>query len=306
MIKRRTFLATAGAALATAAADTPDSGAPALQPSLKVKFLGSGSACWEKEPRTSKIFRRYSSILVDGRFLIDFTWMTADMLPAGFVPEGIVYTHSHPDHYDAKAAVKLGVRHVYLQRGWLADAKADFAKAVEKVGGTAPEIHPLDVFKPFRLAGCEILPLPGNHWTGKLHEQALIYTVKKACAGGTVRLLYATDTSGLPAQAFFGGSMSRKHPITAAIMEATGQPGRPFDGLRISHSSADTVREIFTTWLKPGEPGKRSYTPNPGQKVWLTHIGYYEWGQNTFEDRLADGFAVAHDGLEVEFRPYGA
>ncbi len=26
-----------------------------------------------------------------------------------------------------------------------------------------------------RVAFYEILPLPGNHWTGKPHEQALIY-----------------------------------------------------------------------------------------------------------------------------------
>lgn len=100
--------------------------------------------------------------------------------------------------------------------------------------------------------------------------------------------------------------MSRQNPITAAIMEGTGQPGRKFDGLCISHSTADMVNDVFTTWLKPGEPGKRAYTPNPGQKVWLTHIGYYEWGQNTFEDQLPSGLAVAHDGLELEFRPYGA
>ena len=181
MMKRRTFVATAGAALAVTAADNP---APAaLGESLKVRFVGSGSACWEKEPRTSKIFRRYSSLLVDDTFLIDYTWMGADMLPAGCVPQAIVYTHSHPDHYDAKAAVKLGVRHVYLQRGWLADARADFAKAVEKVGGVAPEIHPLDVFRKFRIGDYELQPLPGNHWTGKLHEQALIYTVKKVCKG---------------------------------------------------------------------------------------------------------------------------
>lgn len=304
MMKRSEFIATMGAALAASAvAETAEA---VLPESMKVKFIGSGSACWEKEPRTSKIFRRYSSVLVDNAFLIDYTWMGADMLPPGFVPQAIVYTHSHPDHYDAKAAVKLGVRHVYLQRGWLADAQADFAKAVEAVGGTAPEIHPLDLFTPFRVGDCELLPLPGNHWTGKPYEQALIYTVKKACKGGNVRLLYATDTSGITSQAYFGGGFSRKNPLTAAIMEATGQPGRKFDGLRISHSTADTVNEIFTSWLKPGEPGKRAYTPNPGQKVWLTHIGYYEWGQKTFDDVLPAGLAVAHDGLELEFRPYGA
>ena len=43
--------------------------------------------------------------------------------------------------------------------------------------------------------------------------------------------------------------------------------------------------------------------PNPGQPVYLTHIGYYEWGQRTFDDRLPPGLQLAHDGLEGLFKP---
>lgn len=293
--------ASAGAEDREVASNTPI--APTEEESLKVKFVGSGSACWEREPRTSKICRRYSSILVDNRFLIDYTWMGADMLPEGFAPKAIVYTHSHPDHYDPKAAVKLGVKHVFLSRTWAEDAKKEFAAAAEKLGLPAPEIHPTELYRPFTLGRIyEILPLPGNHWTGRLHEQAQIYVVKKLCRTGAVRLLYATDTSGLPSGAFFGGIV--KEPLTGVIMEATGQPGRKFDGLQISHSTADTVNNIFTSYLKPKKPGEKGarYTPPEGQPVYLTHIGYYEWGQRLFEDLLPKGLAVAFDGLEVDFR----
>ena len=139
-MKRRTFLGGMGAATVVGlAADTVGRvvpGAPSGDEGLHVRFLGSGSACWEKEPRTSKIFRRYSSVLIDGRFLIDYTWMAEDMLPEGCRPDTVIYTHSHGDHYDPRAAVKLGVKHVYLQRGWLADAKRDFEKAVASLGGS--------------------------------------------------------------------------------------------------------------------------------------------------------------------------
>ena len=175
-MNRRMFLGGMGAATAVGLAGEAKADAPGDDGGLHVRFLGSGSACWEKEPRTSKIFRRYSSVLVDGAFLIDYTWMAEDMLPEGCRPDTVIYTHSHGDHYDPRAAVKLGVRHVYLQRGWLADANRDFEKAVaqERVPPVMPEIHPLDVCVPFNLGGYEILPLPGNHWTGKPHEQALI------------------------------------------------------------------------------------------------------------------------------------
>ena len=311
-MKRRTFLGGMGAAaavgLATEVGHAVPS-APSGDEGLHVRFLGSGSACWEKEPRTAKIFRRYSSALIDGRFLIDYTWMAEDMLPEGCRPDTVIYTHSHGDHYDPRAAVKLGVKHVYLQRGWFADAKRDFEKAVEKVGRDVlgapckpPEIHPLDVCVPFNLGGYEILPLPGNHWTGKPHEQALIYKVTKRCRDGAVRLLYATDTSGLMSTVFFHGCR-KDAPLTAVIMESTGNPVQKFGGMNISHSTASTVNDIFTTYLKPG---KGHYMPNPGQPVYLTHIGYYEWGQKTFDEQLPAGLKLAHDGLEVLFRPSGA
>ena len=298
-MNRRTFLGGMGAATAVGLAGEAKADAPGDDGGLHVRFLGSGSACWEKEPRTSKIFRRYSSVLIDGAFLIDYTWMAEDMLPEGCRPDTIVYTHSHGDHYDPRAAVKLGVKHVYLQRGWLADAKRDFEKAVENVGGVVPEIHPLDVCVPFNLGGYEILPLPGNHWTGKPHEQALIYKVTKRCKDGAVRLLYATDTSGLMSTVFFHGCR-KDAPLTAVIMESTGNPVQKFGGMNISHSTASTVNDIFTTYLKPG---RGHYMPPPGQPVYLTHIGYYEWGQKTFDDQLPPGLKLAHDGLEVLFKP---
>ena len=298
-MNRRTFLGGMGAATAVGLAGEAKADAPGDDGGLHVRFLGSGSACWEKEPRTSKIFRRYSSVLIDGAFLIDYTWMAEDMLPEGCRPDTIVYTHSHGDHYDPRAAVKLGVRHVYLQRGWAEDAKRDFAAAAETVGGRVPEIHPLDVCVPFVLDGYEILPLPGNHWTGKPHEQALVYKVTKRCRDGAVRLLYATDTSGLMSTVFFHGCRTDA-PLTAAIMESTGNPVQKFGGMNISHSTTTTVNDIFTTYLKPGN-GR--YMPNPGQPVYLTHIGYYEWGQKTFDDQLPPGLKLAHDGLEVLFKP---
>ena len=312
-MKRRTFLGGMGAAAAVGlAAETVGRavpGAPSGDEGLHVRFLGSGSACWEKEPRTSKIFRRYSSALIDGTFLIDYTWMAEDMLPEGCRPQTILYTHSHGDHYDPRAAVKLGMRHVYLQRGWVADARRDFEKAADKVGRDVlgapcktPEIHPLDVCVPFNLGGYEILPLPGNHWTGKPHEQALIYKVTKRCKDGAVRLLYATDTSGLMSTVFFHGCR-KDAPLTAVIMESTGNPVQKFGGMNISHSTASIVNDIFTTYLKPG---KGHYMPNPGQPVYLPHIGYYEWGQRTFDEQLPPGLKLAHDGLEVLFRPTGA
>jgi len=268
---------------------------------LKVRFLGTGAADWDRAPRTGKIYRRWSSILVDNRFAIDFTKLSPEMLPEGCKPKAIVYTHSHPDHYSPATAVKMGVQHVFLHRSWVNDARADFEKAVAQVGGEMPVIHPLDVGRRFRIGPYEILPLPGNHYTGKDYEQALIYKVAKACKRGVARFLYATDTSGITSAAFFMGCRS-KEPINAVIMEACGRPGRKFDGLSISHTTADRVNEIFTSFLKPG---KSAFKPTgANQKVYLTHLGYGDWGENTFADTLPPTLTTASDGQEIEIPPY--
>lgn len=313
MTSRRDFI---GAALAASAVGTgcattaaaegiselPASTGPEQtdDPSLRVRFLGTGAADWERAPRTGKIYRRWSCVLIDNRFLIDFTHKSEDMIPDGCRPKAILYTHSHPDHYDPKAALKLGVKHVFASRTWIADTKAEYEKVLAAVGGELPVFHPLDVGKRFRLGPYEILPVPGNHYADRWYEQALLYKVTKLCKDGPARLFYATDTSGIMSSAYFLACRS-KEPINAVIMESCGRPGHKFDGLSISHSTADRVKEIFSTILKPG---KSAYRPSsPDQPVYLTHVGYGDWGTNTFDEELGPGFRVASDGQEIEVRP---
>ena len=76
---------------------------------LKVRFLGTGAADWNGRDARGEL-RRLSSILVDDGVLVDFTSTALDMLPEGVRPEAILYTHSHDDHYDPKAALGLGVK----------------------------------------------------------------------------------------------------------------------------------------------------------------------------------------------------
>ena len=311
MTSRRDFI---GAALAATAVQTACATAGAergeLPPStgpeqtedecIKVRFLGTGAADWAYAPQDVKIRRRWSSILVDNRFMIDCTQMAAEMLPEGCRPKALLYTHSHPDHYNPGAAVKLGIEHVFAHRSLIEDARRDYEKAVAAVGGRMPVLHPLEIGVRFRLGPYEILPLPANHYADRPHEQALIYKVTKLCRDGAARFLYATDTSGIPSWAFFLGCR-RNEPFQVAIIESCGQPGHKFDALSISHNTADRVKEIFTTFLKPG---KSAYRPSsPDQPVYLTHVGYGDWGEKTFDEELGPGFKVASDGQEIEVRP---
>ena len=120
---RRNFLRTVGAATAAAAVAETGLGASPVkkdkktevkkETGLKVRFLGTGAADW-KGPDERGEHRRLSSVLLDDRILIDFTPTDADMLPEGCKPECIFYTHSHGDHYNPEALLKLGVPKAHL------------------------------------------------------------------------------------------------------------------------------------------------------------------------------------------------
>ena len=111
-------------------------------PGIQVRFLGTGGADW-RGPADNGELRRHASILADGKVVFDFTASALDMVPEGLHPQVIFYTHSHDDHYDPGAALKLGVRRAYVGATWTERAREDFRKSSEREGIPAPEIIPI-------------------------------------------------------------------------------------------------------------------------------------------------------------------
>ena len=86
---------------------------------IRIRFLGSGAAGWKPElAKKNPDMRRQSSVLLENSALIDFTMCSFDMLPAECRPEVLFLTHSHGDHYSPKAAVRSGVKRMYVQETW--------------------------------------------------------------------------------------------------------------------------------------------------------------------------------------------
>lgn len=260
-----------------------------------VKFIGTGAADWTA-PRKDGEFRRLTSILVNDKFLIDYTASDKDMLPEGFCPEAIFYTHSHSDHFNAEAALNLGVTKVYVGETWLGRAQKAFAKASQKTGIAAPEIIPVVVGGRYLQDGLVLTALPGNHATGDPNEQALIYLIEST----TSRVLYATDTAGITAQAAkISGLDAHKAgtPINGLIMEATVGMGHETDFRYFNHSSVDRVATIVKVLRD-----SRRYAPKPGQSVYITHLSYELHGtQADLDKNLPKPLKAAYDGLTVEF-----
>ena len=302
---RRKFLKSVG--FATAAVTLPGSALETLsgKPSrkdwtgLKVRFLGTGAADWNGKDARGE-HRRLSSILLDGRILVDFTPSDRDMLPPGCEPKTVFYTHSHDDHYDAAAAIELGIETAYVGATWASRAAEEMEEVSNRLGRPAPAVIPISVGQRISVGDIALTALPANHATADLSEQTLIYLIEKQ----DVRLLYATDTGGIPVIAARLAGIDAHIPgqngITALIMEATmGMDQKGDEDYRIfTHSSVNTVLRTVHVLESTGR-----YHPMKDQKVYLTHLARTLHGtQAELDATLPKPLAAAYDGLEVVFK----
>ena len=282
---------------------------------IRVRFLGSGASGWdpkwlEKTPFT----RRQTSALLENRVLIDFTACSFDHLPKGCRPEALFQTHSHGDHYSPTALVRVGVKRLYVHETWASAAEAAVSAAADKLGLPAPEVIPLNFGVPVVEGGMAFTPVPANHSTSRVTDGVLERTCLYLVEKGPTRLLYATDTAGIPNDAArmigidpivseknyptrFAGNpfVSPPKAITALVMEAT--MGNVEEHLCYeAHSGVPTVARLLATLRKFDR-----YRPPEGQSAYVTHLGvrYRGWPSEKIDAELPEGIKSASDGLEI-------
>lgn len=282
---------------------------------IRVRFLGSGASGWKpKWAKSNPNMRRQSSVLLENKVLIDFTHSAFDMLPAGCRPEVLFQTHSHGDHYNPSAAVKSGVKRMYVQETWAAAARRDIEEAANKLGLPAPEVVAIPFGMPIEECGLRLTGVPANHSTSRVTEGRLERTSLYLVEKGPARLLYATDTGGIPGDAarMIGidphirednfaryaqseSYVAKPQAITAIIMEATD--GDIDDDFRLFvHSSVQAVARTVTMLKKQGR-----FAPPNGQSAYITHLGikYRGWAAEKINAEIPDVLRAASDGLEV-------
>lgn len=322
-ISRRNFLAssTALAALAGCTSTKPKAPAPAPEPErvmstetgIRVRFLGSGAAGWKPGMAKNPHMRRQSSVLLENKVLIDFTTCSFDMLPTDCKPEALFQTHSHGDHYNPKAAVKSGVKRMYVQETWADAARQEIGKAAEELSLPAPEVIALPFGKPVIEGGMRITGVPANHSTSRVTDGVLERTSLYLVEKGASRLLYATDTGGIMGDAArimgidphvteknfarypVSQYVSKPKALTAFIMEATN--GDLDEDFRLFvHSGVPTVARTVNMLIK----NKRLVLP-AGQHAYVTHLGikYRGWPSEKIEKEMPDVLRAAYDGLEL-------
>lgn len=306
--------ATKSAIQPSAAAAAPK-GKMSKESGIRVRFLGSGAAGWRPEwAKRNPNTRRQSSVLLENRVLIDFTMCSFDMLPAGCRPEVLFQTHSHGDHYNPKAAVKSGVKRMYVQETWASAARAEVGEAAAALGLPAPEVIALPFGKPVIECGMRFTSVPANHSTSRITDGVLERTSLYLVEKGASRLLYATDTGGIPGDAArmigidphvneknfdrFATSAPYVHKpqaLTAFIMEATD--GDSDEDFRLFvHSSVQAVSRTVNMLVKYGR-----FAPPSGQHAYVTHLGlkYRDWPSKKIEEVIPPTLRAAFDGLEL-------
>ena len=282
---------------------------------IRIRFLGSGAAGWRKElAAKSPHMRRQSSVLLENRALIDFTRCSFDMLPKDCRPEVLFQTHSHGDHYNPKAAVESGVKRMYVHESWFTAARREVAQAAQELARPAPEVIALQFGRPVEECGMRFTCVPANHSTSRVTEGVLERTALYLVEKGPSRLLYATDTGGIPGDAArmigidphvtkenfsrfaaSGPYVSEPKAITAFVMEATD--GDLDEDFRLFvHSSVQVVARTVAMLIKNGR-----YTPPPGQHAYITHLAikYRGWPSEKIDAELPPTLRSAHDGLEL-------
>ena len=312
---RREVLAGGVAALGSLVGGRAFAADESAERGIRVRFLGSGAAGWKSEwAKTSPHMRRQSSVLLENKALIDFTKCSFDKLPEGCRPEVLFQTHSHGDHYNPKAAVKSGVRRMYVHESWAKAAQRDVAEVAQALSLPAPEVVALQFGRPVEECGMRFTSVPANHSTSRVTDGVLERTSLYLVEKGPARLLYATDTGGIPGDAArmmgidphvneknldrYARSVqyvSEPKALTAIVMEATD--GDLDEDFRMFvHSSVQVVARTVAMLIKNGR-----YAPPPGQHAYITHLGikYRNWPSEKIDAELPPILRSAHDGLET-------
>lgn len=321
MIDRRNFLlsgvqaALAAGCTSVLSLRTSFAGVSSKDSGILVRFLGSGASGWKSEwAKKNPHIRRQSSILVENKIVFDFTMCGFDHLPENLVPAALFVTHSHGDHFNAPAVVRLGVRKVYTHSSWTSHAKTVLEAAAQEAKAPAPEVIGIDFAAPVEIDGITVTAVPSIHSTSRLVDGQIERTAMYLIEKGASRLLYATDTAGIPGDAARMIGIDRHitprryekrtvdnpfihkpQPLTAFIMEATN--GDKDEDFRLFvHASVQTVDRIVKMLKKTDR-----FTPPPGQKAYITHLGlkYRDWPSEKIEADISPELAAAHDGLEV-------
>ncbi len=267
---------------------------------MKLQFLGTGAADWPNPGKEVGHSRRYSSMILDGRVMIDCGPMTMDAIEEFGVDVNaltcVIISHPHQDHLNFKQLTKIASRRrkelpplqLYLNKvfGELSRVRLQDERI---------EVHTFFQTDCFQAGGCQIRSFPANHMseTSETVASHLIITNTEKRT-----LFYQPDGSwllpGVWKYLFREWHPKTEKSLDAIVWELTcgnQVDWRQFEG----HANFTMVREMTAVLREYGIVDTRT-------KMFCTHIAkFIEDDHASLQAAIAPDFTLAYDGMTVEF-----
>ncbi len=261
-----------------------------------VRFLGTGAADWPKPEKKVGDSRRTSSLLLDGRILVDCSVQTLDAIDEFHIDvdriTDVVISHPHFDHYYPAAVAELAHRR-----------SASLPPLVLHVNRHAASLglYPFPAcvacraYRPgdeFDCAGAHVRTFTANHMLEETEVPVAAHLLFETEEGKS--LLYLLDGCWLLPKTFDGLRKWREQAgrgLDVVVWEltcGTGADYRIFHG----HCNLDMIR-IEADGLRKFDILRK------GTKMFCSHIAHYLGkGQEELAAGIAPhGFTLARDGL---------
>ena len=277
-------------------ADDPVTRKRDSSPGSQILFLGTGAADWplknypdDSSPLLSGEFRGYSSILINGKILVDCGPTVPKAMEAFSVDlsrlKYILITHTHRDHFSLKSiekVIEMAGRKLELR---VEEGAVDMAGPLKKFC----DIRRMKVGKEFSLGKHSVLPLPANHRVSKSAEKALHFLFNLAGK----HVLYALDGAWLETPSW---KAIQNLQLEAVIWDGT-IGDIPGDYRVFAHNSLPMIR-LMNQSLKANGVLKDS------SRIILSHMARtLHPTHEKLQVKLADeGMEAAHDGMIVRIR----
>ncbi len=261
---------------------------------MKLLFLGTGAADYAVKPeeQMTENDRRYSSILVDGEFLLDAAPQSfgfAQRCEVDFSKiKFVLVSHTHYDHYCKESVVNFAKQSGRKLKLFCHE------DAVERLGLTEEDrqyVEPagVKIMSAFETEGYKITPLAANHIVDGSPEVPLHYIIEDKDGK---RYFYGCDGGWFVALTW---EYMRKLKFDGMILEAT--VGDKDGDFRLgTHNSIPMLRLIVAAlWEnKMIDDNTRLIASHIARTLHVSH-------EDTSEKLKQIGIDTAFDGFEAEF-----
>ena len=250
---------------------------------MNLRFIGTGTLASARiKNKLSKDYRRFSTLLIDEKILIDpsqdiFEFEESFMLSGLYnTVKSVLITHSHLDHFSISAIEELAAKRcitVYCDKA--------IAPLLSEVNGVS--VVSISPFSLFKAEDYDILPLPSNHKTDIPSETAYNFLIRK-----DKTLFYGLDGAFINPEAW---KILGELKPGAYVLECALADGG-YSRASVFHNNFDMVLAIKAIIEEAG-------ALNPNTKFIISHIPTSK--KRSIHDELSalaadHGVKVAYDG----------